>query len=255
MSSAGCGSQSAGTGTPAMPPLLRFLRARRANLNPTLRLPATTPKLALTLLVLAGHALVQAVDGAPGDPRAKPVLTECLTRLATSPIGDRVQPGDLAFALTDEQRQSADATVFARDEIRRFLTEAVPLRRAVAAPDQPALLVLDLTARPEAEDLMRVMATDNPADGADTVTRWRALGGLIRLEVTWLEPVHTELAVVLELDKHHEEPTAIAAGGCVALTSTDPADSLDTLFSLVRVATDGTSLSDVMAAAATARRR
>ncbi len=91
----------------------------------------------LTLLVLAGHALVQAVDGAPGDPQAKSLLTECLTRLATSPIGDRVQPGDLAFALTDEQRQSADTTVFARDEIRRFLTEAsLSVARGCTGPGQ-----------------------------------------------------------------------------------------------------------------------
>ncbi|MFB8290606.1 hypothetical protein [Kitasatospora purpeofusca] len=241
--------------TPAMPSLLRFLRARRANLNPTLRLAADTPGLALTLLLLAGHALVQAADTVPGDPQAQVLLAECLARLAAAPLGERVLPGDLAFALTEEERRSVEDAVYARDEHRRFLTEAVPLRRSVAAaPGRAPLLVLDLSARDDVEDLMRVMQTDNPADGADTVTRWRALAGLIRLEVTWLEPVYTELAVVLQSDQHRELLAAVAADGRIALTGTDPADSLDTEFSITQVATDGLSLAHVMAAAATSFR-
>nr|BEK71502.1 hypothetical protein KPHV_87290 [Kitasatospora purpeofusca] len=240
---------------PVMPSLLRFLRARRAGLDPTLRLAADTPGLALTLLLLAGHALVQAADAVPGDPRAQVVLAECLARLATAPLGERVLPGDLALALTEEQRRSVEDAVYERDEHRRFLTEAVPLRRSLAAePGRAPLLVLDLSAREDVEDLMRVMQTDNPADGADTVTRWRALAGLIRLEVTWLEPVRTDVAVVLQSDQHREFLAAVAADGRVALTGTDPADSLDTEFSVLQVATDGPSLAHVMAAAATSFR-
>ncbi|MFH8775996.1 hypothetical protein [Streptomyces sp. NPDC017958] len=99
--------------------------------------------------------------------------------------------GELAFALTEEQQEQADDETFVRDQVRRFFSEAVPVRRAAALTDRPPLQVLDLAARPDIEDLMRVLHSASTADGADTVTRWRALAGAdtVRLEVDWIEPV------------------------------------------------------------------
>ncbi|MEW1912542.1 hypothetical protein AB0442_29595 [Kitasatospora sp. NPDC085895] len=125
-------------------------------------------------------------------------------------------------------------------------------------PGQSVLLVLNLTARPDVEDLMRVMAADNPADGADTVTRWRVMAAadtVARLEVAWLEPVYTELAVVLDADDHREALTAAVADGRIALTATDPAGSLDAEFPLVAVSTDGASLTSLTQQAALSCRR
>lgn len=96
------------------------------------------------------------------------------------------------------------------------------------------------------------MRTDAPADGADTVTRWRALDGgdIVRLEVEWLEPVRTSLAVLLDAAEHQGVLNQIATGGLVDLTATDPRDSLEDPFSFARVTTNGESLADVLRRAA-----
>ncbi|MFJ5973426.1 hypothetical protein [Streptomyces sp. NPDC093060] len=166
-----------------MLPLLRFLRGRRADQNPVLLLAPDAPMPALTLLLIVGHALLSACDDRPGSPAAHDVLRVCLRRLATGPLDDRTSVGELAFALTEEQQEQADDETFVRDQVRRFFSEAVPVRRAAALTDRPPLL--DLAARPDIEDLMRVLHSASTADGADTVTRWRALAGAdtVRLEV------------------------------------------------------------------------
>ncbi|RNG33515.1 hypothetical protein [Streptomyces botrytidirepellens] len=236
---------------PAMLPLLRFLRGRRAGQNPTLLLDPDTPAPALTLLLLAGQALLSASDGRPGTPAAETTLRECLRRLADSPLDGRTSVGDLAFGLTEREQEQADDEVFIRDQARRICSETLPVRRVLAPADRPALLVLDLTTRPDTEDLLRILDTEMPADGADTVTRWRALAGgnVIRLDVEWLEPVRSSLAVLLDADEHRTVLEKIAAEGRVDLTATDPADSLDSLFALTRVTTSGESLSDVLSRA------
>lgn len=243
--------------TPAMLPLLHFLRARRAGHDPTLRLDPHSPQLALPLLLLAGQALVSAADERPGASAVDAGLRECLRRLADTPLDERTPAGDLAFGLTEQQREQVSDEEFVRDEARKILTGTVPVSRAVAAVSRPVLLVLDLAARPDVEDLLRILHTDAPADGADTVTWWRAFAGtdttVVRLEVQWLEPVRTSVAVVLEADEHRPLLETIAADGRVDLTATDPADSPDSPFSLARVTTDGASLSGVLRQAASRR--
>ncbi|AOR29714.1 hypothetical protein BFF78_00140 [Streptomyces fodineus] len=237
---------------PAMLPLLRFLRGRRAGQSPTLLLAPDTPMPALTLLLIAGQALLSACEDRPGSPAADAVLRACLRHLASGPLDDRTLAGDLAFALTEEQQEQADVETFVRDQARRLCSEAVPVRRAAGLTDRPPLLVLDLAARPDLEDLLRVLHSDTPADGADTVTRWRALAGAdtVRLEVDWPEPVRASLAVLLDTVEHQGVLNRIASGGAVDLTATDPADSLDDPFVLARVTTNGQSLTDVLRRAA-----
>lgn len=115
----------------------------------------------------------------------------------------------------------------------------MPVRRAVVSEDLPALLVLDLAARPDIGDLLRLLHTDAPADGADTVTEWRLLPlrrmSLFRLEVEWLEPVRNSLAVVLERREFRNLLDAACADDRLGLTDTDPDDSLDELFSIAVV--------------------
>ncbi|MFD7447127.1 hypothetical protein [Streptomyces sp. NPDC059909] len=238
-----------------MLPLLRFLRGRRAGQNPTLLLDPHTPTPALTLLLLAGQALLSAAAAPPGTPAADAVLRECLRRLATSPLDDRASVGDLAFGLSKGELERAGDEEFIRDQARRICSETVPLRRALALTTRPSLLVLDLAARPDLEDLLRVLHTDAPVDGADTATRWRSVGGgdVVRLEVDWLEPVRTSLAVLLNTVEHRAVLERIAAEGRVDLTATDPADSLDDFFSLARVTTNGESLADALRRAAASR--
>jgi len=145
--------------TPAMPALLAFLRGRLAGQDPTLRLDPRHPKLALTLL-LAGQALLAAADQMPATPGAGEQRRGCLRRLADRPTGrwaSRTTPGDLAVGLTEQQRQRADEEAFLRDEARRFLTGAVPVRAVLVAPGDRGIVVLDVTARPELEEVLRLL--------------------------------------------------------------------------------------------------
>lgn len=103
---------------------------------------------AVTLLLVAGQALLSTCGDQPGSSAADATLHVCLRRLATSPLNDRVCVGDLAFALTERQREQADDETFIRDQVRQLCSEAVPVRRAADQLNRPPFLVLDLAARP-----------------------------------------------------------------------------------------------------------
>jgi hypothetical protein len=61
-----------------------------------------------------------------------------------------VAPGDLGFALTDQQRETAGHALFVRDEVHRILTETVPVRKTVVQPGQPGQPLLVVLASPPA---------------------------------------------------------------------------------------------------------
>jgi hypothetical protein len=218
---------------PAMPPLLRFLRGRLAGHAPVLRLDPDTRSLPLTLLLLAGQALAAAQEA---EPEA---LRRCLDGLAGDPADDRTPAGDLAIGLSEDDAAGVDNERYFRDQLRRALTGAAPVRRALTGPDDTILIVADLAARPDVADLIRMLATDPPPGGADTVTTWSAFAGtqtsLIRLDVAWFEPVRTELALVLDVDEYGPELDVIARSPALELTGLDPREHPDELVSRIRI--------------------
>lgn len=246
---------------PTILAMLRFLRARIAGHDPVLRLDPSTPQPALCLLLLAGQALVSAAADRPGTQPVRVTLTECLHRLATTPAEERYPAGDLAFGLDDQQREEVDEETYLLDEVRKILTETVPLRRVLTRAQSEggtAFLAVDLAARPDVADLLRMLATDPPAGGADTSTRWRALAGpatsMIRLEIEWLQPVNTALAVVLDVDEYGPALEALTHSDHVALSATDPVRQPgDALIHSVKITTSGPVLSHLLTEAA--RRR
>jgi hypothetical protein len=87
-----------------------------------------------------------------------------------------------------------------------MLTGAVPLSAAGLAGER-LWLALDLAARPDIRDLMRIFATDPLPGGAETRTEWSLLPGtpaLVRLSIDCLEPVLVRFAVAFDLDRHGE---------------------------------------------------
>ncbi|MFJ9574564.1 hypothetical protein [Streptomyces bacillaris] len=246
---------------PTILSLLRFLRGRIAGHDPVLRLAPSTPQPALCLLLLAGQALVSAADDRPGTRPVRDALAQCLHRLATSPAEERCPAGDLGFGLDDHLRDEVDEETFVLDESRKILTESVPVRRVfTSAPgrDEAVFLALDLEARPDVADVLRMLATDPPAGGADTSTRWRAFAApaatLIRLEIEWLQPVNTALAVVLDADEYAPALQALTHSDHVQLSATDPVDQPgDAVIHSVKVPTNGPELRYLLTEAA--RRR
>ncbi|WP_042373256.1 hypothetical protein [Streptacidiphilus neutrinimicus] len=242
--------------TPVMPALLNFLRARLAEQDPVLRLEHDTPRLAHSLLLLAAHALKQATDAPAGSPQAVALVDDCLARLARDPLNDRLPPGDLCFALSSEERRHAPAARFVRDEIRKIRNKALPPKHVVVLPDQPPLLVLDLGARPDIQDLLRILETDPPADGADTANWWQVLPLpdqiLLRLQLDWLDPVRAQLVLLLDADAHRDALARIAEHGCLDITAGLP-DDPDTVFFRARVLLDGSHLADLLLLAETRR--
>ena len=190
--------------TPAMLPLLRFLRGRLAGHDPVLRLDSGTPEPALTMLLMAGQALVSAADQPPGGPRVAALLDQCLARLAADPADQRVSAGDLGFGLSDDEPAGTERS--SRDETRKFLTGTEPLLGVFVAPDGTILLWLDLAARPDLKEVFHLLVTDLPEGGADTWIHWQGFGspdgGMVRLNVEWFQPVHASLAVILDTDEH-----------------------------------------------------
>ncbi|MEV1177928.1 hypothetical protein [Nonomuraea sp. NPDC049784] len=220
---------------PAMRQILHFLRARLAGQNPTLRLDPATPAPTLTLLLIAAQALSSAAASeddttASENDSAAELFAEMKTRLAGEPMDRRVPAGDLAFGLDDALADRVDDETFLRDGIRRALTGTVPVRRVLSHTAGHVLVVLDLAARPDVEDLFRLLSADPPSGGADTHVRWRMLPmpapamSLFRLEINWLEPVHIDLAIAFDTDNHGKELRAIACAEVVALSFVDPAD-------------------------------
>ncbi|MGP3690813.1 hypothetical protein ACTVZO_40110 [Streptomyces sp. IBSNAI002] len=246
---------------PTILAMLRFLRARIAGHDPVLRLDPSTSQPALCLLLLAGQALVSAADDRPGTEPVRDALAECLHRLSTAPAEERYPAGDLGFGLDDEQRDEVDEETYLLDEVRKILTEAVPLRRVLTSArgeGGAAFLAVDLVARPDVADLLRMLATDPPAGGADTSTRWRAFAGpassLIRLEIEWLQPVNAVVAVVLDVDEYAPVLEALTRSDHVQLSVTDPVGQpRDAVIHSVKVPTSGPALRHLLTEAA--RRR
>jgi hypothetical protein len=180
--------------------LLAFLRARLLGQDPVLRLPADTAPIGLTLVLIAGQAVVEA-----GDDRRELVRT-ALSRLRHSPVELRVPAGDLGYALDDADGGHSSEQV-ARDQVRRMLTGTVPLS-AAGTDDKRLWLAVDAAARPDVRDLMRILAVDPPPGGADTRTEWSLyINGpsvLVRLSIDCLEPVLVRFALAFDLDKHGE---------------------------------------------------
>ncbi|MGW0844260.1 hypothetical protein ACWD26_29800 [Streptomyces sp. NPDC002787] len=246
---------------PTILSMLRFLRARIAGHDPVLRLDPSTPQPALCLLLLAGQALVSTAADRPGTQPVRDALAECLHRLATAPAEERYPAGDLGFGLDDQQRDEVDEETYLLDEVRKVLTESVPLRRVltpVRGEGEPVFLAVDLAARPDVADLLRMLATDPPAGGADTSTRWRAFAApaasLIRLEIEWLQPVSTTLAVVLDVDEYAPALDTLTRSDHVQLSATDPVGQpRDAVIHSVKVPTSGPELRHLLTEAA--RRR
>ncbi|PCG87106.1 hypothetical protein CIB93_04465 [Streptomyces sp. WZ.A104] len=246
---------------PTILSMLRFLRGRIAGHDPVLRLDPSTPQPALCFLLLAGQALVSAAADRPGTQPVRDALAECLHRLATAPAEERYPAGDLGFGLEDQQREEVDEETYLLDEVRKVLTESVPLRRvltSVRGKGGAAFLTVDLAARPDVADLLRMLATDPPAGGADTSTRWRAFAApaatLIRLEIEWLQPVNTTLALVLDVDEYAPALEALTHSDHVQLSATDPVGQpRDAVIHSVKIPTNGPELRHLLAEAA--RRR
>lgn len=181
---------------PAMPDLVAFLRARLMGQNPVLRLPADTPPIGSTLVLIAARAIVEA--GEDGRETMRTVLS----RLRHSPAERRVPSGDLGYALNDADEHPPEQVT--RDQVRRMLTGAVPLRAAGLAGER-LWLALDLAARPDIRDLMRIFAADPLPGGAETRTEWSLLPGspaLVRLSIDCLEPVLVRFAIAFDLERH-----------------------------------------------------
>lgn len=183
---------------PAMPDLVAFLRARLLGQDPVLRVPADTPPVGPTLVLIAGQAIVEA-----GRDRREAMHT-VLGRLRHCPVELRVPSGDLGYALDDADGHPPDQV--RRDQVRSMLTGAVPLSAAGLA-DERLWLALDLAARPDIRDLMRIFAVDPLPGGADTRTEWLLLPGapaLVRLTIDCLEPVLVRFAIAFDVDRHGE---------------------------------------------------
>jgi hypothetical protein len=185
--------------TPAMFDLVAFLRTRLVGQNPVLRLPADTPAVGPALVLLAGQAIAEA-----GEDRRETTRT-VLNRLRHSPAERRVPSGDLGYAL--DQLDGLPPEQVRRDQERRILTGAVPLDAAGLSEKGGLWLALNLTARPDIRDLMRIFAADPLPGGAETRTEWSLLPGtpaLVRLSIDCLEPVLVRFALAFDLDNHGE---------------------------------------------------
>jgi len=187
-----------GMPAPAMRDLVIFLRARLSGDDPVLRLPVGTPPITLTLLLIAGQAVAQA-----GEDRREATRT-VLDRLRNGPVELTVRAGDLGYALDGVDGYPPDQV--RRDQVRRILSGTVPLTAAGLVGDR-LWLALNLNARPDIRDLMRIFAADPPAGGAETRTEWSLLPGnpaLVRLSIDCLEPVLVRFAIAFDLARHRD---------------------------------------------------
>jgi hypothetical protein len=187
-----------GMPAPAMLDLVIFLRARLSGNEPVLRLPVGTPPIALTLLLIAGQAIAQA-----GEDRREATST-VLDRLRNAPVELIVRAGDLGYALDGMDGYPLDQVE--RDQVRRILSGTVPLTAAGLSGDR-LWLALNLNARPDIRDLMRIFAAEPLPGGAETRTEWSLLPGdpaLVRLSIDCLEPVLVRFAIAFDLARHRE---------------------------------------------------
>lgn len=231
--------------TPIMPELVWFLRSRIAGQHPVLQMPAETLPVGLTFLLIAGHALRQAGE----NPAA--MLESCIERMKHDPAEQRLPPGDLSYA--------PDGDGDLRDQLLRILSGTAPIIRAEAERDGEIWFAVDLAARPDVRDLMRMLTLDPPADGADVVTRWSVFAvehiAVLRLQIDWLEPVRVRLALALDHAEHRLLMRAAARSTHVVIAAKDPADAdPDEQILALRVPVDPASLKPLLAHA-TARRR
>jgi hypothetical protein len=186
---------------PAPLPMLAYWRARLAWQRPILRLDPSWPAPTSTLLLSAAQALVGVADQpdlkAVADIAAVPVsdaLERCFPSRPTQrmPCAGR-GPGR---GLDERQARHATAAESTLDTSRVFMSGVVPIRNmTVASEDGTAILWLDLSARPDIADLLRMLTASPPSDGADTVVTWSMLAGLgddvAKLDVdgsTWYSP-------------------------------------------------------------------
>ncbi len=236
---------------PVLPPLLRYLRARLAGQEPVLRLNPGSPSPAYPLLLLAAQALRAAQDDVPDAVR------RCLAALATDPAAARVPAGDLANGLPDGA--DVENAVYFRDELRKALTQTVPVRDVLAAQDGTVLLVLDLAARPDVADLFRILLVDPPPGGADTGAEFGVFAGtdgaLLRLDVQWFDPVRADVAVVLDVDQHAAAVQRLAAptSTVLGLTGVDPREYPDALVPYIPVPGDPDRVRQLLEEAAARR--
>lgn len=227
-------------------PLLRFVRARLVgHTNVVLRLEPDTAEPTLMLLMMAGHALLAAADASAGTIRAEEMTNLCLDRLnGDDPLDACLPTGDMWVGFSDAERHQASNEDIVTDQMMGFFTGTVPLR-SVFDEDGSPMFALDLAARPDIEDLVRILATDAPRGGADTATTWSVLplgpsASWIRLSVQWLEPVRTDLGIAMEYTKHAAALRAVAEANRIVLTGADPeASGLDAVFHSVQIETDG----------------
>jgi hypothetical protein len=187
-----------GMPAPAMRDLVIFLRARLSGDDPVLRLPVGTPPIALTLLLIAGQAIVQA-----GEDRRE-VTRTVLSRLRNAPVELVVRAGDLCYALDGVDGYPPDQV--RRDQERLILSGTVPLNAAGLSGDR-LWLALNLNARPDIRGLMHILAADPLPGGAETRTEWTLLPGnpaLVRMSIDCIEPVLVRFAIAFDLTRHRE---------------------------------------------------
>ncbi|MFE3280315.1 hypothetical protein [Nocardia sp. NPDC059239] len=162
---------------PTMQQLLRFLRGRLAGQEPVLLLDEQNQfaahHLALALLLLAAQAL------AATSSEPEQALAQVHQGLADDPAFTRAPAGDLSYSLPDNDNATTTGQL-----AREMLTETVPICATYVSDDE-VLLVLALDARPDIRELFRLIATDVPAAGADTCTKWsgRPEVGTVRLDI------------------------------------------------------------------------
>ncbi|WP_227999862.1 hypothetical protein [Nocardia australiensis] len=87
--------------------------------------------------------------------------------------------------------------------------------------------MVDLSARPDVQDLLGTVTTTSPTADIDIDIDWSAVtagGGLVRLTIEWKRPTHVDLAIVFEADHHAEILQALATGDYFTLTGTNPED-------------------------------
>ncbi|MGW5220861.1 hypothetical protein ACWEQA_23640 [Nocardia sp. NPDC004085] len=65
-----------------------------------------------------------------------------------------------------------------------------------------------------------------PADGADTWTKWSGLpdAGFLRLDIEWIDPVRVSLALAFTLDDDADLLHTIVSSDKLGLTDADPAN-------------------------------
>ncbi|OLE27518.1 MAG: hypothetical protein AUG49_05110 [Catenulispora sp. 13_1_20CM_3_70_7] len=199
-------------------PLIAHVRGQLAGHEPYLRLPPGTPIPTAALLLIAAQAIRAAADD---EPERQALLAQCLNRAAADRPGAPALKGTLVPGLSAKDQRTATEAELDRDTFAGFVSGRVPVPGVgMVTDDGPAVLLgLALAARPDIADLLWMLTTDPPTGGADVGVAWTAMAmhdkRLVRADITFLNPVHTEFGVIFDVDDNKAAVRAIA--GCSEL--------------------------------------